>query len=274
MEKKEIINKIIDICQKNNWTFEKNVKTDNWKADLVVSYINYKVAFTIGKRPSNIEGNYQAMRQDKVCGCWLIIPAINPPYIDHTLPCFELTEEADKIMVLLNKSMYDDNGNKLYLELEYFTNELICGRIRHCNEIAVKYAHIKFVSNTCWSCGANNFIYNVESFISADGRITSPSVENITYQPYIIEGVRNFIKEHPQYDIKIGAIKERFSRTVNKTYMSFGCYQCDALFGNFFINDVLMDAYYSKGIEFDLDISNQGIKAPASFWYQIKNNKN
>ena len=34
---------------------------------------------------------------------------------------------------------------------------------------------------------------------------------------------------------RVGEIKERTSRTAGKTYLSNGCFHCDALLGNFFL---------------------------------------
>ena len=39
-------------------SFHKKVKTDKWKADIVVDYQNYKVAFNVCKNPRNIEETY------------------------------------------------------------------------------------------------------------------------------------------------------------------------------------------------------------------------
>ena len=45
MEKEDIIKNILSVCNDMGVSFHKKVKTDKWKADIVVDYQNYKVAF-------------------------------------------------------------------------------------------------------------------------------------------------------------------------------------------------------------------------------------
>ena len=44
MEKEDIIKNILSVCNDMGVSFHKKVKTDKWKADIVVDYQNYKVA--------------------------------------------------------------------------------------------------------------------------------------------------------------------------------------------------------------------------------------
>jgi hypothetical protein len=49
---------------------------------------------------------------------------------------------------------------------------------------------------------------------------------------------------------QVGEIKERTSRTAGETYLSNGCFHCDALLGNFFLfNEELSRSSSPKGIE-------------------------
>ena len=44
----------------------------------------------------------------------------------------------------------------------------------------------------------------------------------------------------------MGPIKDRNSNTMNQSYMSFGCPECDALVGNHYVNEAFMDMIYEK----------------------------
>lgn len=55
MGKEDIIKNILSVCNDMGVSFHKKVKTDKWKADIVVDYQNYKVAFNVCKNPRNIE---------------------------------------------------------------------------------------------------------------------------------------------------------------------------------------------------------------------------
>lgn len=46
---------ITKVCRTNGWAFQENVKSSQWKADIVVEYSNYKVAFNICKNPREVE---------------------------------------------------------------------------------------------------------------------------------------------------------------------------------------------------------------------------
>ena len=66
MEKEDIIKNILSVCNDMGVSFHKKVKTDKWKADIVVDYQNYKVAFNVCKNPRNIEETYTTMRKERV----------------------------------------------------------------------------------------------------------------------------------------------------------------------------------------------------------------
>jgi hypothetical protein len=44
----------------------------------------------------------------------------------------------------------------------------------------------------------------------------------------------------------MGEIKERYSRTVDKPYISFGCCKCDAIFGDLFVEEAILDSMCYK----------------------------
>ena len=47
---------------------------------------------------------------------------------------------------------------------------------------------------------------------------------------------------------QVGEIKERASRTAGETYLSNGCFHCDALLGNFFLfHEELLELLVSEG---------------------------
>lgn len=49
MEKEDIIRSILSVCNDMGVSVKTKVKTANWKADIVVDYQNYKVAFNVCK---------------------------------------------------------------------------------------------------------------------------------------------------------------------------------------------------------------------------------
>ena len=58
----------------------------------------------------------------------------------------------------------------------------------------------------------------------------------------------------------IGVIKPRYSKTLKRSYMSNGCYDCDALIGEFFEHDAWHDEEATLA-EFQITISERWVKA-------------
>lgn len=103
---------------------------------VVVDYKKYKVAFNICKSPRKTEEIYLAMREERVCGCWLLLPSQNGySSIYGNEPCFSLLNKNGKTVVLLNKVWEEETT----LELSDFISSLIKGNIRRANKVRIKY---------------------------------------------------------------------------------------------------------------------------------------
>lgn len=95
MEKEDIIKNILSVCNDMGVSFHKKVKTDKWKADIVVDYQNYKVAFNVCKNPRNIEETYTTMRKERVCGCWLVLSGMYNRFSLSKYPCFPVEDNSE-----------------------------------------------------------------------------------------------------------------------------------------------------------------------------------
>ena len=93
MDKERVLIEIGDVAEALNLTTETKVKKDRWKADIVITYTNYKVAFNISKAPRNVKEQYDEMRKERVCGCWLLLPSKSSCYYDNELPCFNISDD-------------------------------------------------------------------------------------------------------------------------------------------------------------------------------------
>lgn len=257
---------ITDVCKANGWSAEENVKTEKWKADVVVEYGNYKVAFNVCKSPRKVEETYQAMRKERVCGCWLLLPSKNSTFLDSTLPCFYLIE-ADDIQVCFEPPYRNETSP---IALSDFVKSIVEGRIKLADKMKVHYADVCFIENTCCKCGAKSHIYFISRLYSDEGIETTES--GLAFNTYVIRAIQTHIASHPELGIRLGAIKPRYSKTVNDTYMSFGCCKCDSIFGDFFVQDAIMDCYYDtdKLPKIRIDLSEANIEIPVRCWYQKK----
>lgn len=253
MEKEQIIKTILDVSNEMGLPIETKVKTEKWKADVVVDYGKYKVAFTVNKTSQKVKEFYQAMREERVCGCWLRIPSKLGGFWNHELPVFNVEEDND-IQVLLNGEYYSTKNDKL--KIQDFISLIIQGKIRWLKESKAKYVDISFGKNKCWRCHRESDVYAIYQVISEDGIRLDHNMADIdfTFLPSVVRGALKYVKEHPERKIIMGTIKKRYSKTVRDSYMSFGCAFCDALFGNFYLRHPDIGDYdFEEQTVFDID---------------------
>lgn len=87
----------------------------------------------------------------------------------------------------------------------------------------------------CWKCHkTTNVVVGVELRVDKH--------KNFYDFPFLIDLVLDSDK-FKQYREKnnIGMIKTRYSKTIHESYLSNGCYYCDALQGDFFIRDEFLE---------------------------------
>jgi hypothetical protein len=66
------------------------------------------------------------------------------------------------------------------------------------------------------------------------------------YRPEIIQVAQTYVGSRSDLTLSLGTIKERFSNTVGKSYMSFGCYKCDSIFGDWFVMEAKLESLYES----------------------------
>lgn len=280
MIKEEIIKSIIDISQQQGLQFETNYKCDKWSADIIVAYSTYKVAFNICKSPRKVEEIYKAMRKERVCGCWLLLPQKSSPSLPKYLPCFKLIEETDRLHAAIHSNFYDTNKYDT-LDFDSFIISLIKGNIKFAQNIKVKFIEICLFDFKCWKCNKISQVYFINRFISADGVSISPDdiqlediesfpiIENLEFNPIIVNAIEQYIRIHPEKNIIMGKIKPRYSGTRQQSYPSFGCAFCDSIFGKSYIQEIIYELIYcSDTLPKALIEINENIIMPANRWYR------
>lgn len=262
---KQYIEKIKEVCINNKWEIKCNVKVDDIKIDVLAKFKSYSVGFNVCKKPLDIEKKYQILRNKKICCCWLLLDTNNgyrTRYSNTTVninietPCFKF----DGMNVIINSSLGENCETSI--DLNDFIPLISTGEIKLKKEIKVKYIDVRFIEYNCWKCNEKNHIFFIKQLISDDGFVYP--YNKVDFNPTIISVVEEYISKHPEKNIKMGEIKER----INQYEMSFGCYKCDSLFGNLYINELVMEEqYYDDPLNtVKLDISNADIKFPVKYW--------
>jgi competence protein CoiA len=79
----------------------------------------------------------------------------------------------------------------------------------------------------CWSCGAEfHIVPSVE--LATDGESVECSVSDFTAYPHLVAAIQASLPG----ELKVGALKARHSQMRGRSYISNGCFHCDALFGD------------------------------------------
>lgn len=194
MEKETIISIICDVCKDMGLEYTTKVKSSTWKADVVIEHKTYKVAFNVCKCPRNVEATYKAMRKERVCGCWLVLPTRNSSYQEESLPCFNLLSQTDKEIVCLNSNLDDNSNNRI--ELSTFLRSIIDGKIRFAEQTEITKVELCFYKNECWKCHRENDVYFVNRLFSREGVMVDGqhlmADEDITFNPSIIKGLKKY----------------------------------------------------------------------------------
>lgn len=86
---------------------------------------------------------------------------------------------------------------------------------------------------SCWKCHKiSHSIWGVE-IIYMDTYVQL----HTNVEPQLLDKFDHAILKPYQF----GEVKERYSKTIQQSYLSEGCFYCDALFGQFYINESRME---------------------------------
>ena len=169
----------------------------------------------------------------------------------------------------------NDNSNN-QIELSTFLHSLIDGKIRFAKQTEINKVELCFYKNGCWKCHRKNDVYFVNRLFSQEGVMIDGQHlmmdEDITFNPAIIKGLKKYIYEHPSETFIMGEIKPRYSKTIGEAYPSFGCAQCDSIFGNFYLQENMMELMYcTDSLRKAIITLDEPIKVLAHCWYKVNN---
>lgn len=249
-------------CKDAGWEAKSEYMENDWIADVLASNGKVKVAFEIQWSKQSYAKT--AERQDKydrdeVRACWFFR---KPPenktrniLADKSLPLFEIFESDDKD-IWVRFSPHN-------IELRRFIRILLEGQIKHCEYMSSfiqQRLQISFMEYECYRCKALQHIYFIQDYILSkcgnrlDFHDEDWSDQALKYHPKITHAVNDFLKTEKGSKIQIGAIKKRHSNQTNSYYKSFGCYNCDTIFGDWYLHSDILQARYEDNPYIFVDI--------------------
>ncbi len=238
----------VDAARANGWEARTEMpgnspSGEQWTADVLAQQGKHKVAVEIqwsGQTNDETMRRQERYRQSGIRGLWLLRQPGFP--ITHDLPAVCIGGDLkDGFRALIPSGTHlrardrdePDRWRQIVPMREFldavFSRRFRFGPLEYDALVSIRSGMIE-----CWrySCRASTRII---TFIEL---AFGPHEYNFTVRmlgkhPELCSTVLSRLPPHP----KIGKVKPRFSRTLGHSYMSNGCYRCDALIGDFFEHD-------------------------------------
>lgn len=242
---------IVKACKDVGIPAKEEYSGNGYRADVMVFSHDEKYAFEIQVTQQSLKKTQERQEKfirDGVKGCWLFEkePSRQHEELEH-LPLFRLIGKQQNLYVSLKE--------RKTLPLDVFVQDFINGRIKFCHSLnPLPIVTVRFVEMTCWKCGTKNHIYFLEPFHSACNTKMIKEEEQLwtndkfSFHPEIIKKIQEYSFSEKGKQLNLATIKERYSKTVGKSYMSFGCSKCDSIFGDWFVQGASIDTLYGDGI--------------------------
>lgn len=237
---------IIEACKKNGWKAIPEFSERNWRADVLAIQDNKRIAFEVQWSKQTFEETKFRQAQYKesnVRGCWFFktAPKELRDYDDSLIAHKEIP--AFKIFKDVNSSIVGQL-KQTQLPLNELVSSLLKRKLKFCEHIRLKAKQevtIIFFDTICWSCHKEQHCYTIEQnllTICNQPYHISGSMwdsDDIDKKPQIYEAVKQIVESDVGKNFKIGQLKKRYSNTVQHSYLSHGCFYCDAIFGDFYL---------------------------------------
>lgn len=244
---------IIEACKECGWDAIPEFSEINWRADVLAIQSNKKVAFEVQWSKQTFEET--KLRQDRykesnVRGCWFFRTAPKElrdydenPLADKAIPVFKIFKDENANIIAQLK--------QTHLPLKTLVAGLLQRKLKFCEHIRLKSKQditIVFFETSCYKCKEMQHLYTVERNLltvcnqNFDVMGSMWDSEDIDKSPQVYEAVQQFMKTENGKHLKIGELKKRYSNTVQHSYLSHGCYSCDAIFGDFLIGPAKCEA--------------------------------
>lgn len=267
---------ILDICEALGLRTKEEYRGKGWRADVFVTANDINYAFEVQTSRQSLKKTLERQEKyhrDGIVACWLFEkePARLKGELKD-LPLFKLNNINGKIHVSLKE--------RKHLPLDTFIKDFLQKKISFCKILRLPKAEIRFIKQQCWKCGFEYYIYYIGGFISpCNAEIFEHdamwSSDKLIFAPEVLAKVNEYINSKEGKHINIGTIKNRHSKTVDSSYLSFGCPHCDAIFGDWFLHEVIIDTFYGDGIDEKVLIEgdfNKYIEANIPHWCHLGEN--
>lgn len=245
------------VCERKGWDLQRNVVGKGWKADYLVTMGERKVVVNNHLTPARARTMTDRLNRNGMEVCWLV--GSNRQKISDDVLYVEYKDGKIKV-------------GSTVVKMEKFIVSLANGRVVHSTEFKVKYLHVFYWVRECYKCHREMvWAYMVKRYESENGAVVDPyycgSREFDVFNPTIVGKVEEYFAEHPELKVHLN-IKPRYSRTRDEEYLSFGCYHCDAIYGDHYYYVATCDLIYVDDPEhtIKIDVEDMGVVIDYHHW--------
>lgn len=248
VSKTDFMSTLCGICERENLKYEKYHKTDKWRSDVLIYVGEDRIAissFSSFKASSDV---LQSMEEDGVKAFGLVLSPKMETY--QKSACFGLYKSNGDAELQVKVG---ENS----LSLSAFVKKCVEGKIALREDVTITSVDVMFCETDCYVCGTPHSVFFVRYLVGENGRRYDYYRDSVEYADESIEGypdlqfgdeilalVKDYIAQHPEKKIVMGPIKSRFSKTRDESYLSFGCPVCDALVGDYYLDEIHIDYIY------------------------------
>jgi hypothetical protein len=257
-----IVSEIYKISQDLGFEAYREYRGSGWRAEIFVQKENENIAFEVQLSPQTHKKTLERQEKylkDGVKCCWLILPTgkRRPTNLKKFRERYQERKDLPRFNINIEENLYKVSlidGRKEAL-LSEFIKAFLMDEIKHCKVVRTGFRQkvkIYFFDWECWKCKAANHVYYIDRSYSSMCNFELWELEAMWsderhhFKPEIVSAVKEILESDKGKNLKVGEIKPRFSNTARDSYLSFGCYKCDSIYGDWFYNT---DQLYARNNE-------------------------
>ena len=208
----------------------------DWRADVLASRGTAKIAFEVQWSRQTLGDTLERQERydrDGIRCAWFFRTL--PSESSKDLPMFLISQDSNGALQAHAADQTVPLGDLIYA--------LLTRQIRFCSEMRFhsKSFRINFHEFECWKCHKPSHIYRAHTSFNSACTIGCPEElysDEEEFAPDVLAVAKRFLSKPEASRLRLGELKPRYSNTQKRSYMSFGCYWCDALFGQWFMYEM------------------------------------
>lgn len=245
ISKKMFLEELVNVCDKNGWTYIKYYKTEHWRSDVLIETEGARFSFSVYISKQQGDKITEMIMSEGVNAFGFVLRQSRKVKRDDFSRALEVVKVEDVMCVsVMGKPQ----------SIGVFVEAIVSGHLVVEDSYLATAMNVAFIPHECHSCGRTHHIYMVHSLIDADSHVvchckdSNKQFDFSQFSPTVMNPVKRFVADNPQAQILMGEIKPRMSRMMGEAYMSFGCPHCDGVVGSWYLNEIEMDMIYSLGL--------------------------